>query len=82
MHPLKAKVINGRYVIEEQANLPEGTELYLLPAGGSDPEMSAEERAEVERMIEEGVDDYENGAYEDARAHALRSFDAHPLFSR
>ena len=67
MHPLKAKVINGRYVIEERANLPEGTELYLVPADGDDPQLSAEERAEVERMIEEGIEDYENGAYEDAR---------------
>lgn len=71
MQPLRAKVVNGHYVIEEKADLPEGTELLLVPADdGAD--LSLEERAEVERMVEEGIEDYDNGAYENARALGQR----------
>ena len=72
MQPLKAKVINGHYVIEEKADLPEGTELLLVPAENDGAELSPDERAEVERMVEEGIEDYENGACEDARALGQR----------
>jgi hypothetical protein len=30
MQALKARIENGRYVIDEKATLPEGTELYLV----------------------------------------------------
>lgn len=63
MNPLEAKVINGRYVIEEQANLPEGTELYLVPADGDNPELSLEG---VELVNTEGD---ELSAEERARLH-------------
>jgi hypothetical protein len=43
MHALKARVENGRYVIDEKATLPEGTELYLLPVDEED-----EDRLDVE----------------------------------
>ena len=72
MQPLKAKVVNGHYVIEEKADLPEGTELLLVPAEHDGVDLSPEDRAEVERMVEEGVEDYDNGAYENARALGQR----------
>jgi hypothetical protein len=31
MNAVKAKVVGGRFVIEEPTELPEGTELYLVP---------------------------------------------------
>jgi hypothetical protein len=43
MQALKARVENGRYVIDEKATLPEGTELYLLPVNEED-----EDRIDVE----------------------------------
>lgn len=72
MQPLKAKVINGHYVIEEKADLPEGTELLLVPADNDGRDLSPDERAHVEQMVEEGIEDYEKGAYENARALGQR----------
>lgn len=43
MHALKAKVVNGRIVIDEPTELPEGTELYLVPVSEED-----EDRLDVE----------------------------------
>jgi hypothetical protein len=43
MHALKARVENGRYVIDEKADLPDGTELYLVPVSEED-----EDRLDVE----------------------------------
>ena len=37
-----------------------------------DEEMNVEERAELERAIEEGYEDFERGDYEDARGFAAR----------
>ena len=31
MTAVRAKVVNGRFVIDEPTDLPEGTELYLVP---------------------------------------------------
>jgi hypothetical protein len=43
MNAVKAKVINGRFVIDEPTDLPEGTELYLLPVSEED-----EDRLDIE----------------------------------
>jgi hypothetical protein len=43
MHALKAKVVNGRFVIDEPTELPEGTELYLVPVSEED-----EDRLDIE----------------------------------
>ena len=43
MNAVKAKVVNGRFVIEEPTDLPEGTELYLVPVSEED-----EDRLDVE----------------------------------
>lgn len=39
MEALKARIENGRYVIDEPANLPDGTELYLLPISEEDEDL-------------------------------------------
>ena len=36
MAPLKARVQNRRLVVDEQVDLPEGSEVYLLPVDGWD----------------------------------------------
>lgn len=56
MQRLKAKVVNGHYVIQDAADLPEGTELYLVRADDDD-DMTSDERAEIERLVEEGIED-------------------------
>jgi len=56
MHALKARVENGRYVIDEPAELPEGAEVELMIVKGA---MSAEERAELLEAIEEAEQDIE-----------------------
>lgn len=43
MDALKARVENGRFVIEGRTDLPEGTELYLVPVSEED-----EDRADIE----------------------------------
>ncbi len=43
MEALKARIENGRYVIDEPATLPDGTELYLLPVSEED-----EDRLDIE----------------------------------
>jgi len=58
MHALKARVENGRYVIDEPAELPEGAEVELVIVNGG---MSAEERAELLQAIEEAEQDIEAG---------------------
>lgn len=60
MHALKARVQNGHIVLDEPTDLPEGTELYLVP------EMDDAERAALEQALEEGERDIEAG-----RVHGL-----------
>ena len=60
VNALKAHVKNGRIIVDEPTDLPEGTELYLVPAEDDD-EMDDEERAELEAAIDEGLDDFEAG---------------------
>lgn len=65
-HPLKARVRNGRLVLDEPTDLPEGAEVHVVLADGD--ELDAEERAELHRAIEEGMDDLDAGREEDAYA--------------
>jgi hypothetical protein len=60
MNALKAHVVNGRIVVDEPTDLPDGTELYLVPAASGD-DMNDEERAELEGAIQEGLDDFAAG---------------------
>lgn len=70
MHPFKAHVQNGRLVLDEPTDLPEGRIVELLPldevlAGGGD-HLPDEERQALHRSIDEGIEDFENGDTEDA----------------
>jgi hypothetical protein len=48
MNALKAKVVNGHFVIDEPTDLPEGTELYLVPVSEEDEDrIDAEEATKV-----------------------------------
>ena len=47
MKTLKARVENGRIVMNEPTDLPEGTELELIPAADFDPELAELERAKI-----------------------------------
>lgn len=70
MQPVKAKVRNGRLVLDEPTDRPEGEEVELVPldevlARGGDY-LDDEERAALHRSIEEGIEDFEKGDTEDA----------------
>ena len=69
MNALKAHVENGRIIVDEPTDLPDGTLLHVLPVSdGMDPA----ERAALERSIEEGYEDFEKGDVEDAFEHLAR----------
>ena len=61
---LHARVQAGRYVIDEPADLPEGSIVELVPI---DDMMDAEERAALDKAIAEGIEDADRGNTIDAR---------------
>ena len=61
---LHARVKSGRYVIDEPADLPEGSVVELVPI---DDTMDAAERAALEAAIAEGIEDADRGNTIDAR---------------
>ncbi len=62
MAPLKAVVKNGRLVVDEPTELPEGTEIELVAV---DDDFDAEERARLLQAIDDGVEDFERGDHVD-----------------
>ena len=52
MRALKAHVRDGRFVVDEPAKMPEGTEVELVLVT-DEAEMAPEDRAELDAMIEE-----------------------------
>ena len=62
MQPLKAHVKNGRLVMDEPTELPEGTEVELVVA---DDDFDAEERARLLAAIDDGIEDFERGDHVD-----------------
>ena len=48
---LKARVENGRYVIDESADVPDGTVVYLLPVAEDDG-LDDEERAALHESLD------------------------------
>jgi len=62
MHPVKAVVRNGRLVVDEPTELPDGTEIELLPV---DDDFDAEERARLLQAIDDGIEDFERGDHMD-----------------
>jgi hypothetical protein len=51
MQPLRARVRNGRLVLDEPTNLPEGAEVELVPVDDLDDE----ERAELNQSLVEAI---------------------------
>jgi hypothetical protein len=61
--PLKARVRNGRLVLDEPTDLPEGIEVELVFADGD--ELDADERRELYGALLEGSDELDAGQGED-----------------
>lgn len=62
---LKARVHNGRLVVDEPTTLPEGTEVALLPLDPGDW-LDAEDRAALHRALLASQEDVEAGRLVDA----------------
>ena len=60
MSALKAHVHNGRLVLDIPTSLPEGTELELVLADGTEP-MDDDERAALLASLDEGLADADAG---------------------
>jgi hypothetical protein len=70
MQPLKAQVRNGRLVLDEPTDLPEGEEIELVPvddvlASGGDY-LDDEERERLHKSIDRGLADVKAGRTVDA----------------
>ena len=63
MHALKAQVKDGRIVVDEPTNLPDGAEVEVVVI---DDDLSAEERAELHASLDRALDDSEAGRGVDA----------------
>ncbi len=80
MQPLKARVHNGRLVLDEPTDLPEGEVIELmavddvLAAGGDD--LDDEERERLHESLREGIGQMKAGETIDA-AEALAELRAH-----
>lgn len=60
MKGFKVRVVNGRLVLDEPCDLPEGTELDLIVADDGD-ELDAAERASLEDSIEKAIEEAKAG---------------------
>ena len=60
MNAVKAHVKNGRLVLDEPTELPEGTEVTLVALEPGD-ELDDEERAELDAAIHEGLEEVRAG---------------------
>jgi len=65
MHALKARVENGRIIVNEPTDLPDGTELYLVLADAGD-ELDDDERAALHSELEASIAEAEGGQLIDA----------------
>jgi len=63
MHARKIQVRNGRLVLDEPTNLPDGAEVEVLVI---DDELTAEERAELHASLDRALEDSEAGRGMDA----------------
>ncbi len=77
MQPLKARVHNGRLVLDEPTDLPEGEVVYLQPVDAVlDDEFDEEERAQLRQALDEGIEQMKAGQTIDV-ADALAELRAH-----
>lgn len=63
MHARKVQVKNGRPVLDESTDLPDGAEVEVLVLND---ELTAEERAELHASLDRALDDSEAGRGVDA----------------
>ena len=75
MAPLKARVHNGRLLLDEPTDLPEGEIVYLQPVEELD-DLDDEERARLHEALREGIEQMKTGQTIDA-AEALAELRAH-----
>lgn len=69
MQPLRAKVHNGRLVLDEPTDLPEGEVVYLHPVDaevGRDDGFGDDERAALMRALDAGIAAARSGDHVDA----------------
>lgn len=66
MTALKAHVLNGRIVVDEAVDLPDGAELRVYLYDVSTESMNADERAALDRSIDRGIAQAEAGELVDA----------------
>ena len=64
MQALKARVVNGRYVIDEPALLPEGAEVELVVVAGD--ELTEKDRAALYASLDRALDDEDAGRFVDS----------------
>jgi hypothetical protein len=62
MQPVKAVVKNGRLMVDEPTELPDGTEIELLPVND---DFDPQERAQLLQAIDDGIGDFERGDHTD-----------------
>lgn len=74
MQPLRAQVKNGRLVLDQATDLPEGEVIYLVPADAD--EMSDHERAALHDSLRESIEQMQKGQLIDAD-EALAQLRAH-----
>jgi hypothetical protein len=72
MRALKVQVKNGRLVLDEPTDLPDGAEIEVIVFND---ELSIEERAELHASLDRALDDSEAGRGMDA-AEYLRQYRA------
>ena len=65
--PLRAIVKNGRLILDEPTDLPEGLEVKLVVA---EDEFEPEEKARLLQAIEDGFEDIDRGDYVDGMEFA------------
>lgn len=63
MHALKARVENGRYVIDEPAQLPEGAEVELVVLAGD--ELDERGREALHASLDRALDDEDAARFVD-----------------
>jgi hypothetical protein len=77
MQPLKARVHNGRLVLDEPTELPEGEIVELVPRDAAlDDEFDDGERAQLRQALDEGIEQMKAGQTVDV-AEAMAELRAH-----
>ena len=76
MQPLKAHVHNGRLVLDEPTDLPEGEVVELIPVGEVGAELDDEERERLHESLRESIEQMKAGNMLDG-AEALAALRAH-----